>query len=292
MNRRMDAPAMALMVLLCATWGLGQVAMKIGNEGLSPLVHAGLRSVGSLALLAAWCAWRGVRLLPPRGTRWAAFGCGLLFSAEFVAVYIGLEFTTAARGVVFLYTAPCLVALLAHWLLPEDRLTRARGIGLGVCLAGLALAFADSLRLPSGRELLGDALCFVGALCWGGTTVLIKASRLRSAPAEATLAAQLGVSALLVPLGLLVGEAGVFDPNLRVMTALGFQVLLVAFASYLAWFWLVTRYQVSGLASFSFLTPVFGVAAGALILGDAVTPALGVALVLICAGIWLVNRPA
>lgn len=284
--------AIALMVLLCATWGLGQVAMKIGADGVSPLVHVGLRSVGSLVLLAAWCAWRGVRILPPAGTRGAALLCGLLFSGEFLLLYLGLALTTAARGVVFLYTAPCLVALLAHLLLPQERLTRGRTLGLGIASLGMALAFADSLRLPSGREAIGDALCFGAALCWGLTTIIIKASRLAQAPPETTLATQLAVSALLLPLGFLLGEAGVFAPSPALFLALGFEVVVVAFASYLAWFWLITRNPVSALSAFTFLTPVFGVAAGWWLLGDAVTWALGAALALICAGIWLVNRRA
>ncbi|PZW49106.1 drug/metabolite transporter (DMT)-like permease [Humitalea rosea] len=280
------------MVLLCAAWGVGQVAMKVGGEGISPLAHAGLRSIGSLALLWLWCRARGVPIVPPEGARAAAALCGALFAGEFVLVYTGLTYTTAARGVVFLYTAPCLITLLAHLLLPNDRLTRGKAAGLGLCLVALMLAFGDSLRLPSGREAIGDLLCLAGAMAWGATTITIKATRLRFAPAEATLASQLAVSALLLPLGLALGEPGIFDPSPLILGVLGFEIVLVAFGSYLAWFWLITRYRVSGLAALSFLTPVFGVLAGAVLLGEAVTLPLVTALVLICVGIWLVNRPA
>lgn len=287
---RIDAPAAAVMVVLCATWGLGQVAMKIGGTGISPLAHAGLRSIGGLLLLAPWCVWRGVRMVPPRGARAAAAVCGALFAVQFVLVYIGLGHTTAGRSVVFLYTTPCLVALFAHVFLPDDRLTRSKALGLGICFLALILAFGDSLRLPSGREAIGDALCFAGAIGWAATTILIKGSRLRLAPAEATLASLLAVSALLLPLGLAIGEAGLFAPSPLIFGVLAYEVVLVAFITYLTWFWLLTRYSASGLSALSFLTPVFGVLAGALILGEAVSPLLFLALLLICIGILLVNR--
>jgi drug/metabolite transporter (DMT)-like permease len=289
----LDQTAAATMVLLCALWGLNQVAMKLANAGISPVLQGGLRSIGAALLVLLWARARGVRLGERDGTLWAGIAAGLLFALEFAFLYWGLAFTTASRGVVFLYTTPFVVAVGAHFFVPGDRLTRAKLLGLAAAFAGLALAFADSLRLPSHRELIGDLLCLAAAVLWAATTILIKASPLVRASPEKTLLYQLGVSAAALPLGsALLGEAGIVALTPMVLAALAYQTIVVAFASYVTWFWLVTRYPASRLAAFSFLTPIFGVAFGALLLGESVGPALLVAVALIAGGIWLVNRPA
>ncbi len=192
----------------------------------------------------------------------------------------------------FIYFAPFVVALGAHWFTPGDRLTGAKLAGLLAAFAGLALAFADSLRLPSARELEGDLMCLAAAVLWGATTVVIKASRLSRIPAEKTLLYQLAVSgAVLPPASLLFGESWTIRWEPLVVAAFTYEVLIVASASYVAWFWLIARYPASRLAAFTFLTPVFGVACGALLLGEPVSPALAASVALIGFGIWLVNRP-
>lgn len=291
-RERLDAGAAATMVLLCALWGLNQIAVKVANTGISPVLQGGLRSIGAALLVLLWARARGVRLGERDGTLVPGVAAGLLFAIEFALLYWGLAFTTASRGVVFLYTTPFIVAVGAHFFVPGDRLTRMKALGLAAAFAGLALAFADSLRLPSQRELVGDLLCLGAAVFWGATTILIKASPLVRAPPEKTLLYQLGVSALAMPIGsALLGEPGIVAPTLPVLAALAYQTVIVAFASYVAWFWLVAHYPASRLAAFSFLAPVFGVFFGAALLGESAGPPLLLAVALIAAGIWLVNRP-
>lgn len=288
----LDRTAMVTLLLLCATWGLNQVAVKVANAGIAPVSQAALRSIGSAALVLLWSRLRGIPLTARDGTLGYGLAVGFLFAAEFLVLYLGLAFTTASRGVVFLYTAPFVVAVGAHRFVPGDRLTHGRLVGLLAAFTGLALAFADSLGLPSRRALLGDVLCLLAAVLWGATTVLIKASPLVRAPAEKTLLYQLGVSAVVLPAAALVlGEPWVFRPTPLVLAALAYQVVAVASVSYVAWFWLVTRYPASRLAAFSFLTPLFGVLFGGVLLGEPVGPALAGSVTLLAAGIYLVNRP-
>jgi drug/metabolite transporter (DMT)-like permease len=122
---------------------------------------------------------------------------------------------------------------------------------------------------------------------------MIKASPLAGIRAEKILFYQLGVSALTqAPLSLLLGEPGVFDPTPVVLLSVIYQTVLIAFASYLAWFWMITRYPASHLSAFTFLTPVFAMAFGWLLLDEPVTARLLAAGALIAAGIYAVNRPA
>jgi drug/metabolite transporter (DMT)-like permease len=292
-RQALDSAAALILLLVCAAWGLNQVAVKVTNAGISPVLQVGLRSVGSAILVLIWSRARGVPLAARDGTLGYGLAAGLLFTVEFVLIYVGLTLTTASRGVIFLYTAPFVVAVGAHLFVPGDRLTRLKLVGLLAAFGGLVIAFAEGLRLPSHRELLGDLLCLAAAVLWGATTVLIKASPLVRVRAEKTLLYQLGVSALTLPVAsLLLGEPGVFRPTPLVLSAFAYQTVVVAFASYVTWFWLITRYPASSLAAFSFLTPVFGVMFGGLLLGEPITPALVASVALLAAGIYLVNRPS
>jgi drug/metabolite transporter (DMT)-like permease len=292
MRSRLDATAITLMLLLCAIWGFTQVTIKLANAGFSPLCQAGLRSAGSALLLWAWSAVRGVPLFKRDGSLGHGALVAALFAVEFVLIYEGLALTTAARAVLFVYTAPFVVALGAHVFVPGERLRPLMVAGLVSAFAGVALAFADALRLPTRADLVGDTLVLGGAVCWGATTVVVKASRHVHITPNKTLFYQLAGSALvLLPLSVAIGEPGVTAPSAVALGALAFQVVIVAFASYLAWFWLLARYPASELSVFSFLTPLFGMTASALVLGERVGPVLALAMALVALGIYLVNRP-
>jgi drug/metabolite transporter (DMT)-like permease len=289
----LDQSAALILLACCASWGLGQIAVKVGNAGISPVLQAGLRSVGAAILVCLWARWRGVRLTGRDDTLGWGVAAGLLFAVEFLLLYWGLDLTTATRGVIFLYTSPFIVALGTHFFVPADRLTGLKVLGLLAAFAGIVLAFADGLRLPSERELTGDLLCLLAAIAWGATTVLIKASPMARIPAEKTLLYQLAISALLLPpASWLMGERGIYDPTPIVLAALAYQVVIVAFITYVTWFWLIRHYPASRLAAFSFLTPIFGVLFGGLLLEEPVSPLLIGSVALVAAGIYLVNRPA
>ena len=290
MNGALPPAAAALLVLLCAAWGLAQVAVKLGLEGISPLVQAGLRSAIAVPLLLLWCRWRGVAVLVRDGSLGPGLLSGALFAGEFWALYEALALTTAARSTVLLYTAPFWAVVGAHLFVPGDRLTRQRLAGLALAFLGLLLAFADRLGAPRDASLAGDLLALLAGMLWGATIVAVKATRLTRIAPERTLLYQIGAAGLLLPLGLALGEAGVFAPTALVWGALLFQAVGVAFVSYVAWFWLMARHRASALAPWLFLTPLFAALAGAALLGEAVGWPLIGALALIGAGIFVVNR--
>lgn len=281
----------ATQVVLCLLWGLGQVATKVANGGISPVWQAALRSIGAALLIYAWILRRGIPLREREETIVPGLIVGVLFAAEFACLFIGLVYTTAVRAVLLLYSAPFFVALGAHLFVPGDRLTRQKLVGLVAAFAGLVVAFGGRLGTAEPTALFGDALCLAAAFFWGTTTIVIKTSALRRAQPEITLLYQLGVSALvLVGLSYAFGEPGVFAPSPIVWASLAFQTVIIACASYLAWFWLVAHYRATTLHAFTFLTPLFGVLAGAILLGEPIGASLVVALALIACGIVLVNR--
>jgi len=290
---RLDALAILVLLACCACWGINQSAIKIAGTGISPILQAGLRSVFAGLLVFAWAGLRGVRLFERDGTLWSGLLVGSVFSLEFLVLYVGLDQTSASRGVVFLYLSPFVVAFGAHFLIPGDRLTVPKVLGLSAAFVGLAVAVGESFTAPGRPTLTGDLLCLLAAVLWGGTTVLIRTTALKSAAPEKTLLYQLLISGLVLPpASLALGEAGIRDLGPAVLLAFAYTVIIVAFVSYIAWFWLVRSYPPTRVTAFTFLSPVFGVIAGNLMLGEAFTPSLAVALVLIAFGIYLVNRPA
>mgnify|MGYP000967495337 FL=1 len=289
----LDLRATLILVILCASWGGQQVAIKVANQGVSPMLQAGIRSACAAVLLGLWMRFRREPFLDRDGTFWWGIGAGLLFSGEFLLIYWGLMFTNASRAVIFLYTSPFVVALGAQRFIPGEKLHRLQVVGLLCAFSGVLTAVAESVSLPTGTMLLGDMMLIGAAVLWGATTVLIKASPLARISAGKTLLYQLVVSALLLPLGSAVaGEKGIVLVTPLIAGCLLYQTVWIAFITYLAWFWLVREYPASRLASFTFLTPLFGVLAGGLLLHEPITNMLFVSLFLVAMGIYLVNRPA
>ena len=288
-RRPVDARGVAVMVLLCLIWGFGHVAAKFAGQGISLVFQSGVRSLVAVALLFAWARSRGEPLFARDGTLGPGILAGLLFAAEFVFLFAGLAYTDAARMVVFIYLTPCITAFGLHFLIPQERLDARQWAGVLVAFAGVALAFGDGFA--SGRgTLLGDFFGLVGAVFWALTTILIRATKLAAVSATKTLFYQLAVSGpLLLAASWAMGEPGVVALTAPVVLAFAYQCVVVAFASYLAWFWLLRQYLAARLSVFSFLTPLFGVAAGVLVLGEPLTPSFAGAALLVGAGILLVN---
>lgn len=278
------------MLVLCALWGFQQVAIKLAAGDVSLVAQGAIRSAIATAFVFAWARWQRIALFERDGTLVPGVLAGLLFGGEFALIYAGLAHTTAARMVVFIYLAPALTALGLALFVPGERLAALQWAGVAVAFAGIAVAFGDGFASAGRSTFLGDAFGIVAAAGWAATTVLIRATRLSRATATKTLLYQLSVSALLLlPVSLALGEPGIVQLTPVAFASLAYQSIVVAFASYLVWFWLLTRYLASRLAVFSFAAPLFGVAFGHFVLGEPVTPAFLAAALLVGAGIALVN---
>lgn len=291
----LDRVAVAGLLLCCLLWGLNQVAAKAGLSEMTPLWQAGLRSLGAALLVWLWAWARGIQLWQRDGSLPGGLLAGLIFGAEFACIFIGLQYTTASRMVVFLYLSPFVVALGMPFISRSERLNLRQGGGLLLAFTAVAWAFAEGFGQRSGQPLqwLGDALGVLAAVLWAGTTLTIRASRLASASAEKTLLYQLGVSGLgLCAAAWAMGESLPQAWSLRLAGLLFFQTVIISFASYLLWFWMVRHYPATRLAAFTLATPLFGLLAGALLLGEPITLRLGLALLALAAGVALVNRRA
>ncbi|MFJ5380521.1 DMT family transporter [Cupriavidus sp. CER94] len=294
-RRPLDSMAIGLMVLLCAAWGLQQVIIKVTAPLMGAVLQAGVRSAIAALLVFAFAAWRGTPLWERDGTLRAGLVAGLLFGAEFFCIFVGLGHTTASRMAVFLYTAPIFTALGLHLFVPGEHLRRGQWAGVAVAFLGMVLAFADGIVAASAQSstLLGDALGVLAGALWAATTIVVRGSKLSHAPASKTLLYQLAVSAvLLLVMAVAAGQVHRVEVTGFVVASLFYQSVLIAFASYLIWFWLLRQYLASRLSVFSFLTPLFGVAFGVLLMHDHVGTRFALAAVMVLGGIVLVNRKA
>jgi len=282
------------MVVLCLLWGLQQVAIKSCAPLMSPTLQVSLRSLLAGLLVAGMMLWRRESLSLRDGTFRPGVLVGLLFGAEFMAVSVGLNYTTAGHMTVFLYTAPIFTVLGFHWLMKEERMNRRQWIGVGISFAGIVTAFSGSLFVPGGKDLLiGDALGTLGGLLWAATTLVIRRSSLAETPPTKTLLYQLAGAALMgLPFAWATGRIGQIGWTPALWGNLIFQTLVIAFASYLFWFFLLTKYLASRLSVFSFLTPIFGITFGVLLLDEPLDPRFVCGAVLVLAGIMVVNRRA
>jgi drug/metabolite transporter (DMT)-like permease len=289
----LDGVAIGTIVVCCAIWGLSQVAAKVSLTQVPPLLQAGVRSLGAAVLLLLWARWRGLPMFGRDGTGPAGWLAGALFAAEFGCIFVGLQYTTASRMAVFLYLSPFVVAAGMPFIARNERLAPLQIVGLVLAFAGVVWAFAEGFAAPSAgpRQWLGDALGIAGAVLWGVTTLVMRASKLATTLPEKTLLYQLVFSGVALTLAsVLAGEAWPRALSLTVSLTMAFQIAVVTFASYLAWFWLVRHYVATKVAAFTLLTPVFGLLAGVVLLGDALTTRLLVALAAVCIGIALVNQ--
>ena len=263
-------------------------------DGISPILQSGIRSIVATIVLGIWMLSRRIRLFENDGCWFPGIIAGLLFAIEFVLIYWSLEYTAVSRAIIFVFMAPFVVAFGIHWFIPSEELKRIQVAGMCLAFSGIIFAFAEGFTVLTGKEWIGDLMCIGAALVWGATTVLIRATKLSSIAPSRTLFYQLIVSAVLLPpVSLLMGESGITELTPIVLACLAYQGLIVAFASYLTWFWLIAHYPAARLSAYTFFTPLFGVICGVILLSEPFTWGILIALILVTAGIYLVNlKPA
>jgi drug/metabolite transporter (DMT)-like permease len=291
-GRPLSAGAIALMLMLCLTWGFNQIAVKLVIPDIPPMLQAMIRSSGALPVLFLVGRLRGVKFFERDGTWKAGLVAGLMFGIEFVLIYQGLRFTSASRAVVFLYTAPFFVALGSYQMLGE-RLSSTQWLGLAVSFAGVALAIGVPQPDVDSQVLLGDLMIVGGASLWAATTLVAKSTRLRFAAPEKALGYQVAISIPILGLAAyLFGESITHTPSPLSLGLMAFQAIWVVGTTFTLWFALVQAYSASKLSAFTFITPLFGVVASYFIMHDTLSLTFGAAAVLVIAGLFLVNRPS
>ncbi|MDN0085502.1 DMT family transporter [Crenobacter sp. SG2305] len=289
----LDTQAIGLMLVLCLIWSMQQIALKATAADISPILQIALRSGIGAALVGLFMRARGEPMPFSDGAWRPGLVVGFLFALEYLLVGQGLRFTSASHTVVFLYTAPIFAALGLHWKLPSERLAPLQWVGIALAFGGIAAAFLGRSHQGAAgglsSTLLGDLLALAAGAAWGATTVVIRTTRLSGLPAAQTLLYQLVAAFVLLLAGAAVLGQTTFHPTPLAWASLVFQSVIVSFASFLAWFWLLRHYLASRLGVFSFMTPLFGIVLGAWLLNEPIEPSFLTGALLVLAGIVLVS---
>ena len=266
-----------------------QVVIKVTNEGIQPVFLAGVRSVGAVVCLWLWLKWRGIPVQSSRaGVIWGIFA-GLIFGVQFLFLFVALDLTTVGRASIIFYSMPIWLSLLAHVMLPNDKINALKFVGLILAMSGVAWAFWD--RSSGTAILIGDLAALGGAVSWAVLTIIMKASPLNDERPEMQLFWQVLVSGpLLIVASFFFGDL-IRDLQPIHIAGLIFQIVIVVTAGFVFWLWLLSIYPASSVGSFSFLSPVMSVALGWLLLGEEVGTDILIALGLVALGIVLINRP-
>lgn len=285
---QMDAFGAVALIAFALHLGFNQVVIKVTNGGFGPIFAAGIRSAGAVLVLLLWMRLRGISLSVPREAVLPGIVAGALFALEFMCLFTALDFTTVSRASVIFYSMPVWLALSSHVLIPGDRLTGLRSLGFLLAMGGVALALLD--RSDTTASLRGDLLALTAALCWTGIALCVKVTPLSRVPPAQQLLFQVLVSAPILLLAAAFTGDFIRDLQPVHIAGMAFQIIAVASLGFLAWFWLLSIYPASSVASFSFLSPVFAVILGWLLLGEHVGLQVWAALVMVAAGIFLINR--
>ena len=291
-SEHLDLRAVALLLLCCMFWGLQQVLVKATIAEIPPVFQAAVRFTGATLILCVWCRFRRIALFAPDASLKPGLLAGALFAIEFALMYSALEYGEASRVTIFVYTAPFWVALLLPIAVKSERLCALQWAGLALAFLAIALSSADGFaRVGSAHPWRGDLLALASGMAWGLTTVVIRSSALSRVSAEKLLFYQVAMSSLCLPMvSLLLGESWRWEWSAFAAFSIGLQTLVGAFASFLAWMWMLGRYPATRISAFVFLTPIFALIFGSIWLGEAVSVHLLLAIALVAAGIALVNR--
>jgi len=285
---RIDQAGAVMLVSFSALLGLNQVLIKLVNAGLQPVFQAGLRSVCAFFPVLLFAILMKRRLDIRDGSFLFGVIAGILFAVEFVFMFIGLDYTSVARASILFYTMPLWVALGAHWLVPDERLTLRRSLGVVLAICGVCVAMSGHIS-TTGNQLTGDLLCLAASFLWAAIALMARTTAFSRASPEMQLLYQLGTSAPLLLVASLFFGDWLREPTVLIWAIFAFQALVVVACGFLLWFWVLSVYPASDMAVYSFLAPLFGVMFGWLILDETIDTRVILALILVSMGIVLVN---
>jgi drug/metabolite transporter (DMT)-like permease len=289
-TKDVDAKGAAVAVLVSILWGANPVVIKLGLEDAPPIRLAWMRFlVGGVVIgLWAWTTGRFSGFGVARAEWRPLIVLGLLFTLQIGSMNVGTSLTSAAHAAILLNLYAVHTVVLAHFLIPGDRLTLRKLAGVLVAYVGIVLLFAHQ----PGRgapTLLGDAIMVVSAFVLAERTIYLARAVQRFDPVKLLLSQVLIGTAIFVVVSLVFEHAPTRFTG-RLAASLAYQGVLVAGFNFVVNLWLLRRYRPSALAAFFLTQPIFGVIAAALVTGDPLTLDLLLASLAVAVGIGLTSR--
>ena len=278
----------ALALLLAFLWGGNSLAIKIGLQDFPPMALAFLRFVIGLIVIGGWALFRRIQLRLRRGELPRLLLLTTIFILQIICLNTGTLYTSASRSTIFINVYPFFTALFAHFLIPGERLSVTKTLGIVVAFSGVFVTVAPELGQGK-SSVIGDIVVLVSG-CFLGLRVVVTKLLIQSIHPYRLLAWLLTLSLPFYFLSSLALERG--EPmqlTLSAALALLYQGGVIAGFCFLAWTAILERYSASKLVVLFFATPLSGVLFSHLLLGDELTISLLAGAALVAGGIYLVN---
>jgi len=287
-NRELPFSAATFTAFLCTLFGANAIAIKISLFGLGAFTTAGLRfSLAAVAIFLWARATRRPFVIKKKQPKQLLI-VSLIFALQLALLYLGFSKTTASRGVLLINTQPFFVLFLAHWFIPGDQITKNKVLGLLLGFSGMALVFLGKKGVTT-EVAIGDLMVIITAFLWACNTVYTKRIISEFAPFQIVLYPMVFSVPFFFLAGYIWDVKMVTHLDLKILSSLIYQSLVTASFGFVAWNSMLRKYGAVSLHSFIFIMPIAGVLLGGLVLGEAITWDIILALAFIVSGIVVVN---
>ena len=289
LNQPITFKVAAVAIFISALWGGNSPAIKVALEGLPPFALASVRFfLGTLTVLV-WVLVARVPLRLNRDERKLIFTLLLVFVIQIYLLHIGTDFTLAAHSTVIMSASPLFLAVFAHYFLPNDRLSVEKVFGMTLSFVGVVLIFAEGFITSATDFLLGDGLVLLSGLLLGARQVYTKTLTQKIHPAR-LLFWQSGLSVpIFILLSVIFERETAMRLDVPIALAIIYQGVVIAGLGFIVWTVLLRQFNASRLGVYGFISPISGVIISYFLLGEPISSALIVGVVLVVFGIAVVN---
>ena len=289
-NRPVDFLPASFLIIFSILLGLNQVMVKLVNEGMHPVFQVALRSTLAIFPILIYCYISRKKITFSTNSLIPGIVAGILFATEFILLFIALDYSTVTRVSLIFYTMPVWLTIAAHFLIKNDNLNLNKVLGLVISLIGLTLAVYEPSMGYDLSQFYGDSFSLMASFCWATIAIMLKTTRLSDCTPETQLLYQLIISGIiLLPISMQITDY-IRNINLNLILIFSFQVIVIMCMGFIGWLWIMSKYSASSTSSFAFLTPIFGVLFGWLIMDDPINERIYLSLFFTCLGIYLINK--
>lgn len=288
-NGELDLSAALFSVFLCILFGANAVAIKISLVGMGPFTVAGLRFSMAAMLIFLWTRATKRDLSMAPGQFLPMVTLSIIFAVQLSLFYLGLSRSNASRGTLLANLQPFFTLFLAHFFIPGDQISLRKFFGIMLGFSGVVFVFLETQGGNTGDLRMGDLMILMATFFWAINAVYIKRVVTHVQPYQIVMYQMFFAAPIFFFEAWLWDQPLVAIPDTRVLVALFYQTAITAAFGFLAWTYLLKRYGTVALHSFIFIMPIAGVVLGGVILDEPITVKILVALILIVAGILLVQ---
>lgn len=280
-------------MLLSLFWGTNTVASRFGISEFDPYLFITLRL--TIACLVFWPILLVLQGKFPTDKTlwWQAAVSGILGVAIPIPTFIlSLQYQSSGVASLYVITLPVMLVVAAHFLLPDEKMTRPKAIGVALAICGtlfLALRGESGLAGVGRASPLGFILVVGGLVFEVGNTIFIRTQMRDTDPMQVTAIRLLTAAIIVCLVTATLGDFSLANVTRAGYLTLGYAALIGALAAQFLAFYVQRTFGATAFSLNSFLVPIFATLTGALLLDEIVTVAMLIGMILIGSGLYLIN---